>query len=340
MKKQDTQSDAGKKLIVVTGGTGFIGSRCAVELAKRGYPIRVADPVSPHERGISFPDSVEFMQGTLSDSRFTRGALRGANTILHLAANIGPIGYMQDRQADILRDNMRIDTALYQEAVGEERRPCVVYGSSSMVYQRVPHYPYREEDLQNAPPPTNIYGMSKLVGEYFCHSYFNQHGLPFVIMRYHNVYGPGETTKGEGAGNIHVIPALIKKALAGQYPLELLGGENATRPFTYIDDAVEATVMIVERAVRRDAAVIGNDFNIGPREAKSIVEIARMIWDMAGNGDPFQYVVRTTDAITSLRREMTPDKIERIIGWKPRTDLREGILKTVAWMRNNAPAVV
>ena len=333
MNKQAPQSGTHEKLIVVTGGTGFIGSRCAVELARRGYRVRVADPVTPGERGLIFPETIEFVQGTISDPRFARRALEGANTVLHLAANIGAVGYMHERAADILRDNMRIDVSLYQQAM-ETGRPCIVYGSSSMVYQHAPRYPYREENLYDTPPPTNIYGMSKLVGEYFCRSYFSQYGLPFVIMRYHNVYGPGELIKGEGAGNIHVIPALIKKALAGQYPLELLGGEDATRPFTYIDDAVDASVMIVERALLRDGAVIGNDFNIGPREAKPIVDIARVIWDAAGTRDPFQYVVKSTDAITSVRREMIPDKIENIIGWKPKTDLHEGIAKTVEWIKN------
>ena len=321
-----------KKFILVTGGTGFIGNRCVSELSRRGHRVRVADPVSPQERGLSFPESVEFVRGTMSDPDFARSVIRGADTILHLAANIGSLGYMHEKQADILRDNMKIDVSLYQQAV-KEGSPCIVYGSSSMVFQHVPRQPYTEEDLVHARPPSNIYGMSKLVGEYFCRAYFGQYGLPYVIMRYHNVYGPGELIKGESAGDIHVIPALIKKVLGGQYPLELLGKEEATRPFTYIDDAVEATVMIIERALGRDPAVVAQDFNIGPRGGTRIVDVARIIWDVVGDGRPFKYEVKETDANTAVRREMVPDKIERVIGWRAKTGLRDGIEKTAAWIK-------
>lgn len=325
-------NDASKKLILVTGGTGFIGSRCVFELAKRGHRVRVADPVSPAERGLSFPESVEFMRGSMSDPDFASSVLKGADTVLHLAANIGSLGYMHEHQADILRDNMRIDVSLYLQAV-KEGAPCIVYGSSSMVFQHVSHQPYAEEDLFSARPPSNIYGMSKLVGEYFCRSYYAQYKLPYVIMRYHNVYGPGELIKGDGAADIHVIPALIKKTLAGQYPVELLGDERATRPFTYIDDAVGATVILVEKAMMRDKDVVANDFNIGPRGGTRIADIAKMIWEIAGDDRPFRYQVKPTDANTAIRREMIPDKIERVIGWKPKVDLKEGIGKTVEWIR-------
>lgn len=321
-----------KKFILVTGGTGFIGSRCVFELVRRGHKVRVADPVSPEERGHSFPASVEFVKGTMSDLNFASSALEGADTVLHLAANIGSLGYMHERQADILRDNMRIDVSLYQQAV-KAGCPCIVYGSSSMVFQHVPKHPYTEADLPSARPPSNIYGMSKLVGEYFCRSYYSQYKLPYVIMRYHNVYGPGELIKGAGAADIHVIPALIKKILARQYPLELLGDAEATRPFTYIDDAVSATVTLVERAMQRDEKVIANDFNIGPRGGTRIADVAKMIWDIAGDNRPFRYEMKETDANTAVRREMIPDKIERMIGWKPRVALWEGIEKTVEWIR-------
>jgi len=319
--------------IAITGGAGYVGSRCAVALADRGYRVVVID----RDTARSFTDPrIIVRSGDLRDPDFTATALAGAALVLHLAARIGSRTYMHDFQADILRDNALIDAALYDAAIGVGK-PCMVYASSSMVFQHAPVFPYKEEDLLRTPPPTNVYGFSKLSGEYFCRAFGAQYGLPYVIIRYHNIYGPGEQGKGEGAGNVHVIPALIRKVLSGQYPLELLG-PIGTRPFTYIDDAVEATCMAVERALAREAQVLGEDFNIGPREATSIVDLAAMVWEQCGDHRPFRYVVDSElDHITAVRREMDPEKIERIIGWKPKIDLQTGIRKTAAWMKEQRP---
>lgn len=91
--------------------------------------------------------------------------------------------------------------------------------------------------------------------------------------------------------------------------------------------------MIIERALGRDPAVVAQDFNIGPRGGTRIVDVARIIWDVVGDGRPFKYEVKETDANTAVRREMVPDKIERVIGWRAKTGLRDGIEKTAAWIK-------
>ncbi|MFY9462610.1 MAG: NAD(P)-dependent oxidoreductase [Candidatus Sungiibacteriota bacterium] len=321
-----------EKVVAVTGGAGYVGSRCAVALALRGYKVIVIDrPAAVLAHPFENPRIV-VRSGDLRDAQFAASAIEGAELVLHLAARIGSLTYMREFQADILRDNALIDAALYQ-AAATGAKPCVVYASSSMVFQHAPVFPYKEEDLLHTPPPTNVYGFSKLSGEYFCRAFGAQYGMPYAIIRYHNIYGPGEQGKGAGAGNIHVLPALIGKVLSGQYPLELLS-VGGTRPFTYIDDAVEATCMVVNRALAGDAQVLGNDFNIGPSEATSIMDLAEMIWEQCGDGRPFRYVVHNDlGHITAVRREMNAEKIEHIIGWKPKIDLREGIRKTAEWMR-------
>ncbi len=321
----------GKKLIV-TGGSGYVGSRVVFELCKLGYPVVVVDKVHPKERGIQFDGNVIIRQGDLRDSLFTKEALADAHTILHLAANIGSLNYMHEHQAEILQENTAIDASVYPAAL-DAGKPCIIYSGSSMVFQGSTVFPYREEDLAKSYLPTNVYGMSKLAGEYFCRAYFSQYGMPFVILRYHNIYGPGEDSKGATPGDIHVLPALIEKVLSGQYPLELLGGEHATRPFTYVDDAVAATVAIVEKAVNRDHDVINTDFNVGPTEATKIVDAANLVWELLGDGRPFKYLVKETEAVTAERREMIAEKLERATGWHPTVSLREGILKTAEWIR-------
>lgn len=318
--------------IAITGGAGYVGSRCATALADRGYRVVVVDLPDAVIRHPVTDVRISVRPGDLRDPQFAATALEGVALVLHCAARIGSLMYMHDFQAEILADNALIDAALYNGAV-RVGKPCVVYASSSMVFQHAPVFPYTEEDLLRTPAPANVYGFSKLSGEYFCRAFGVQYGLPYAIIRYHNIYGPGEQGKGEGAGNVHVLPALIKKVLSGQYPLELLGA-TGTRPFTYIDDAVEATCMVVERALAQDSQVLGNDFNIGPNEATGIVDLAALIWEECGDGRVFRYVVKNDlGNLTAVRREMNAGKIERIIGWHPRVDLQTGIRKTIEWMR-------
>ncbi len=309
-----------------------MGSRVVIELCKRGYPVVVVDKAHPKERGIEFDSAVEIRQGDLRDPSFAKSALADAHTILHLAANIGSLTYMHEHQAEILQENSAIEASVYPAAL-DAGKPCIIYSGSSMAFQNSTVFPYREEDLSKVYLPTNIYGMSKLVGEYFSRAYFSQYQMPYVILRYHNIYGPGEDTKGSTPGDIHVLPALIEKVISGQYPLELLGGEDASRPFTYVDDAVAATVAIVEKAVQRDSEVMNTDFNVGTSEATKIVDAAKLVWELLGDGRQFEYVVKETEAVTAVRREMIAEKLERATGWHPTVSLREGILKTAEWIR-------
>lgn len=320
------------KPVLITGGCGYVGSRVAQVLADEGLKVIVVDKATPEERGIVLPSPVEFKHFDLRDPNNAREAVRGAGIVLHLAANIGPLTYMHEHQAEIMTENEAIDASLYPAMVSEGVHT-VIYSSSSMVFQHARIYPYKEEDLREMPPPTNVYGFSKLVGEYFCKSFLSQHNLPYVIIRYHNIYGPGEDSKGSSPGDIHVIPALIEKVLNGQYPLKLLGGKGATRPFTYVDDAVLATVMIVKRVLMKDPDVLNNDFNIGPGVATKIIDLAELIWGLLGDERPFKYEVEDTGADTSKRREMNPHKIRSVIKWQEKVSLKEGILKTAEWVR-------
>lgn len=327
------------KPIAITGGCGYVGSRVAKALASEGLSVVVLDRIAPKERGIVFPELVSYKQVNLKDYEKTLKTLNGVGVVLHIAANIGALSYMHEHQAEIISDNTAVDASLYP-AMLEAGVKAVVYSSSSMVFQNAPRYPYTEEDLKNTPPPTNVYGFSKLAGEYFCRAYHAQYGLPYVIIRYHNIYGPGEDSKGGNPGDIHVILALMEKVLSGQYPLRLLGGLEATRPFTYIDDAVHAIVMITKKTLEKDSRVLNNDFNIGPSRATRILDLAELIWRLLGDGRPFKYEVEDTKADTSLRREINPEKIKSIIGWEPQISLEEGIKRTAEWMKSQKSPLI
>jgi nucleoside-diphosphate-sugar epimerase len=320
------------KTILITGGTGYVGSRVAEALNAAGEKVVVVDIATPEGRGISFSPGIEFRHHDLRIPSEALKGIAGADMVLHLAADIGSLTYMHDHQAEILTNNSAIDAAVYP-ALLANKIPRVVYSSSSMVFQYPPQFPYTESDIGKIRPPSNVYGFAKLGGEYFCRSYAQQFGLEYTIIRYHNIYGPGEDSKGSTPGDIHVIPALLQKVLGGQYPLEFLGNPEATRPFTYVDDAVVATADIVMRVARGDEAVKNNDFNIGNDKYYTILELGKTIWEKYGDGRPFEYKVIETKADTALRREVDIAKIRETLGWSPKIGLEEGLEPVAKWIR-------
>ena len=323
------------KIVHITGGCGYVGSRTAVALAKKGYKTVIIDKATPEERRAVLPVDSEYRKADLTDPAQAREALKDAAYVIQLAANIGPINYMWDKQAEILWENTAIDAAVYPafQAAGTK---LVMYSSTSMVHQHSPRYPYVETDLKDTPPPTNVYGYSKLGGEYFCRAYKQQYGGPdYVVIRFHNNYGPGDDSKGSTPGDIHVIPALIEKVLRGKYPLPLIGDPEATRPFTYIDDVVDAVVQLFEKALAGEEKVLNTDFNIASPEETRILDLAETTWRMFGDGRPFAFTAEETNAsrTSSHRRAADISKLLSVIDWKPKLSLEEGIQKTADWVR-------
>lgn len=322
----------GKK-VIVTGASGYVGSRVAVALHKQGVEVVAVDMVDAGVHGVPLPPDMEFRKHDLRVAGEADKALKGgADVVLHLAADIGSINYMHEHQAEIMTNNMLIDAMVYP-ALLKHNIPWIVYSSSSMVFQYPPKFPYTEEDIVHVKNPSNVYGFAKLAGEYFCRSYKEEYGLKYTILRYHNIYGPGEDSKGSSAGDIHVIPALLHKVFSGQYPLEFLGDPSATRSFTYVDDAVDVTTDIVMRALNRDKTVENEDFNIGHDYHLSIMELGRTIWKHFGDGREFKYTIVPTKADTALRREADISKLKNKLGWKPKVSLEEGLKPTAQWMK-------
>jgi UDP-glucuronate decarboxylase len=132
-----------------------------------------------------------------------------------------------------------------------------------------------------------------------------------------------------------VIPALLEKIIIkNQYPVELLGNPQATRPFTFVDDAISATVEIIERAYSRDTSVQQNDFNIGNDTYYTIEELAKVIWQLYGDGREFAFTAVQTNAITADRREVDIKKIRDVVGWEPKVTLEQGLPIVAEWLRN------
>lgn len=238
---------------------------------------------------------------------------------------MGGIGYFHKCPATILDDNLKLVSNIVRAAV--KHRTMVVYVSSSMVFEKTGLFPSPEGALECSPPPASAYGFSKLAGEYFCRAFHEQFGLKFVIVRPFNAYGPGEVPAQE-AGVAHAIPDLVKKALRGDYPLEIIGDGTQVRSFTYVDDVAEAVCL-----AGLDPRAEGQDFNVGSSEETSVKELAEKIWRMVGRREPLQ--IRYVPSYPHDVRRRVPDvaKIKRVLGWRARTSIDQGLALTIDWLR-------
>ena len=265
--------------------------------------------------------------GDLRDLDTARRALDGCERVIHLAAIVGGIGNFHKYPHTLLENNHALYNAIFEAAV-EHQPERLTYVSSSMVFENASRFPTREEDLRTTPAPWSAYGFSKLAGEVYCRAAQAEHGLRYTICRPFNAYGPGEMPDDE-PGIAHMVPDVIKKVLAGQKPLQIFGSGAQTRTLTYVDDIADGIVT----ATFADAAE-NEDFNISAGEEMTVAEIARLIWDECGS-DPAAFELEHLRSFEVDVQRRWPDvsKAERLLGWKAQVPVREGIRRTVDWLR-------
>jgi nucleoside-diphosphate-sugar epimerase len=307
-------------MIVVTGGCGFIGSEVVRQLRAKGHAVRVVDNMSKPSSRV--PDGVEFVRGNLADAGVARQAFRGARACINLAARIGGIGYFHKLPAEILSENNLIYSHTFEAAVAEGLQR-MLFVSSSMVFESATRFPSKEEDLRVIPPPFTAYGFSKLIGEWYCRAFHDQHGLAYTILRPFNAIGPEEAA-GDTVGDAHVIPDLVKKIRAGQHPVELLGDGTQTRCFTHVQDIARGIVMGLDHP-----AAVNEDFNLGNEEEITMLELARQIYALCRTDKPFAATFVPGFPSDVKRRVPDGSKAKRLIGWAPQIDFATGLREVV-----------
>jgi UDP-glucose 4-epimerase len=315
-------------VILVTGGAGFIGSAVVRRLRADGLPVRVVDDLSKGTMS-NVPEGCEQLTGDLTEPDVARAAFRDVDVCFHLAAKIGGIAYFHRYPASILDENNLMLSSVFRAATDAGAK--VVYVSSSMVFERTTEFPTPEEAIHRSPSPFSAYGFSKLIGEWYCRAFHEQHGTPFAIARPFNAYGPGELPEDE-PGLAHVIPDLIRKILGGGASIEIFGDGRQVRSFTYVDDVADAIVTI---GLHPDAA--GEDFNIGTGVETSVRELLSMLLVQCGEQGGRE--ILSTDPLPVDVERRVPDvtKIHTRLGWAARVPLEEGLRRTVAWYRSMWP---
>jgi nucleoside-diphosphate-sugar epimerase len=272
-------------------------------------------------------EACEVHTGDLRDHEEARRAAVGCTHVVHLAAIVGGIANFHRLPHTLLEVNNALYNAVFRAAL-EERVERLVYVSSSMVFERASEFPTTEAHLNACPTPRSAYGFSKLAGEVYCRALHAEHGLPFAICRPFNAYGPGELPDAE-PGIAHAVPDLIRKALAGQQPLEIFGSGEQTRTLTHVDDIAHG---IATAAVH--PAAENEDFNISASRELTVAEIARIVWEACGQ-DPAELALTHMPSfeVDVQRRWPSVEKARRLLGWEARIDVEEGIASTVEWLR-------
>ena len=310
--------------VLVTGGAGTIGSAVVRRLlGDPEYEVRVSDqrPAPDWMR-----EGCEVHTGDLRSIEQARAAVRGCTHVIHLAAIVGGIANFHKLPYTLTEVNHSLYNAVFRAALdaGVER---FTYVSSSMVFERAQQFPTTEEHLPDCPPPRSAYGWSKLAGEVYCRAAHDEHGLPFTICRPFNAYGPGELPDAE-PGIAHAVPDLIRKSLARARPLPIFGSGEQTRTLTHVDDIADGIVVATGHA-----AGLNEDFNVSASEELTVAQIARLCWEACGNEpDELEFEHQPSFEVDVQRRWPSVEKAERLLGWRARIGVREGIEGTAKWL--------
>jgi len=311
--------------ILVTGGAGFIGSNLVQELLK--YDVKEVIIVDNFSSGSKWllPESekIEVYQGdVLNDEVLKRAFSKRPDVVFHLAAHFANQNSIDHPETDLLVNGLGTLKVLeYAQIANVER--VVFAGSGCSIYGHDAPLPLKEE----LPPSMHLdtpYQIHKLLGELYAFFFHDYYDLPVSIVRYFNVYGPGELP----GKYRNVIPNFIYWAMKGK-PLPITGTGEETRDFTFVKDAVKATL---KAAVIEEA--IGEAFNIASGTETKIIDIANKINELTGNPAGVTYKPRR-DWDRSSRRRASVEKAKKVLGYNPETSIEKGLEKTVEWFKRN-----
>ena len=308
--------------VLVTGAGGFIGHHLVKRLKAEGYWVRGVDIKEP-EFEPSEADEFELL-----DLRYWNNTLQATShvsQVYNLAADMGGIGYITAKLADIAHNNILINTHMLEAArVNGVKR--YLFSSSACVYAAAKQKltdvtPLKEEDAFPADPEPG-YGWEKLFTEQLCRYYLHDHGLETRIVRFHNVYGPLGTYE----GGKEKAPAAISRKVAlaeNNGVIDIWGDGRQTRSFMFIPDCVEGLLRLMASDYREP-------LNLGTEEMVSVDELVDMICKLADKQLSKRHELDRPQGVRG--RNSDNSRLRRVLGWEPTTPLREGLAVTYHWI--------
>jgi UDP-glucose 4-epimerase len=301
---------------LVTGGAGFIGSHLVDALVEQGHTVRLLDDLFSGDLD-NVNSSVDPVIASVADEEAVRAAVDSCDTVFHIAAHRAVLRSVENPLATDLANVHGTLTVLAVAHDAGVRR--VVCASSSSVYGGAEQLPTPE----TAPlVPRSPYAVSKMAGEHYCRVYAELFGLETVSLRYFNVYGPRQRPDSAYAA---VIPLFIEALRSGEPPI-VHGDGLQSRDFSYIDDAVAATIAAATAPAENCA---GRAYNVAPGETHSLLEILDILGRLLDVEPKPEY---TSERAGDVRQTWAdPAAAQRDLGFSCQVGFEEGLRRTVDW---------
>jgi UDP-glucose 4-epimerase len=302
--------------VLVTGGSGFIGSHVVDKLRARGHEPVIYDlRPSPWHTDPAHP--VDTVLGSITDREALERALHSCDAVAHLAA-VADVNDVHAEPEDAERVNARGTVAVLEAArrAGVKR---IVYASTIWVYSDCEPEEVNETTL--LPPPSHLYTSTKLAGELYCKAYQELYGIDYTILRFGIPYGPR-------AREAAVIPAFVNKALAGD-PLTLAGDGLQSRKFVYVEDLADGV------ACGLDEIAVNRVYNLASDETVTIKQIAETIQELMGDVEIVYTPARPGDFGGKI---VSSERAEKELGWTAATPFSEGVRRYIGWRHDQAEA--
>ena len=307
--------------IVVTGGAGFLGSHVCELLLDQGDEVVAIDNLCTatvdnigHLLG---RDGFSFVQHDVSESVPLVGAVEA---VMHLASPASPKDYLE-----MPIETLKVGSlgTLHTLGLAQANGARYLLASTSEVYGDPQVHPQREDYWGHVNPigPRAVYDEAKRFAEAMTMAFHRTHDLDVRISRTFNTYGP-RMRPGDG----RVVSNFITQALAGK-PLTVYGDGSQTRSFCYVDDQVRGLVALVR------SGHVG-PVNIGNPDEFTVVELARTVLELTGSKSDIVFEPLPTDDPTQRRPDIS--LAAEVLGWRPEVDLRQGLIRTIAWFANRA----
>lgn len=308
--------------ILITGGAGFIGSHIVDAYVDAGHDVAVLDDLSTGVRENLDPKAT-FYEGSVTDKQFVESIVNEVKpeVLNHHAAHIHVGRSVEDPLFDA---TVNIDGTINLMQALKDVGSCkkVIFASTGGAMYGNKQPPFTEDMM---PAPLSPYGVSKRAAELYLGFYHEQYGIPFVALRYANVYGPRQNPHGEAG----VVSIFSKRILKDKQPV-INGDGTQTRDYVFVDDVVRANMLATTKDIQ-------GAFNIGTSIETDVNEIFRLVNEAFGtdwkeaHGPP-----RPGEQKTS---SLSFQKAKEILGWEPSVKIEEGIRQTVEWFKTHPERV-
>ena len=300
------------KLIVITGGAGFIGSHLAWELSKENEVIVIDNLYTGKEENV--PPGAKLIKADIRDYSAIAELISNADYVFHEAAQVSVVESIRD---PVFTEEVNVIGTLNILKALLNGHGKLVFASSAAVYGDNPNLPLKESER---PKPLSPYGVTKATAEEYLRVYHELYGVPTVALRYFNVFGPKQSAN-QYAG---VISIFINRALAGE-PLVIFGDGKQTRDFIYVKDVVKANLLVAE-----SKRANGRVFNVATGRQTTILELAMKIIEITGSNSS---VLFDKPRPGDIRHSLADISEIRKLGFEPEFSLEEGLKRTVEWYK-------